>query len=206
KTAMQWGPAGTERGSGIARPCFGGEPSRTWRFPVAASAAAPAPSAKATAAMPMASSTRDRLRSGSSTASAPARARADASLVGLGRRPNAASRRCSSSSDIIHLVAPAKFLERAGKSGVHGADGDVEQLRDRRRCVAEPVSEHDHDTALQRELRDRVEQISVTRGDVVPLESRQLGLAGDQAALGPEEVETTVDHDPMQPWAKRPPL
>src|SRR5919198_324406 len=203
-TAMPFDPAGTERRVGIVAVAFCAAPIVTRRFPVAASAAAPAPITKATAKATRRSAPRDLAAVGPSAVSASERARAVASRVGFGRRANASRSRCSSSADIVHLVAGPQLLQRAGESRVDGPRGDAEQLADRGRRIAEPVAQHDHHATLKRKAGDRIEKLVILAGHVVPFEPRELGFAGDQAALGPEEVETPVDDDPVQPGPEGP--
>src|SRR4051794_41139214 len=203
-TAIPCVPGGTERREITCGDWGLCAPMSTLSFPVAASAAAPAPTRNVRAKTRMSTPPRERRAApGPRAPSAAARERAVASRPGFGRRANIARNRCSSSADIVHLVIRPELLERACQAGVHGPGRDSEQLADRGRRVAEPVAQDDDDPALQREPGDRVEQLLVAAGDVVPFEALELGVAADEAPLGPEQVKATVDDDPMEPRPKR---
>jgi hypothetical protein len=83
-----------------------------------------------------------------------------------------------------------------------GADRDPERLGDRRRAQPDAVPQHDDRAALQRQARDRVEELGVTA-------SRSQAVCaflelGDEPALSTQHVEGAVDDDAVEPGPEGP--
>ena len=131
-------------------------PTSGSRPPFAASVTPPNTNAtaQATAGTSSRRPRRRRASAGGGSASSAARsARSVASAPGGGEARRARSRRPSSSSGIPLPFPFTQVVERAGEARVHGAHGQLEQLRDGRGRVAEAVAQDDHDPPLGRELR-----------------------------------------------------
>lgn len=105
---------------------------------------------------------------------------------------------------MLHLQRFAELLECAREPGVDRSDRKIERVGDLLRRHPDSVAQDDDDAPLERQLRDGGEQATVP-GRVDGSGVGQVGkLLVGEAALGPQEIESPVGHDPVQPrpeWA-----
>ena len=100
---------------------------------------------------------------------------------------------------MLHLQRLSELLERACEPGVDRSDWESEGVGDLLRRHPDSVAEHDDDAPLEREPGDGGEEAAVARRVERPDVGQVGQFLGRESALGSQEVERAVGHDPVQP-------